>query len=113
MAGIADIYIIFAVTDPETGHRGIMLLSSKAIFRDLKSGKRKGKWGSVLLPPQKLFLKMYDRSRGKPLGEEGQGFKIAMMTLDGGRNGIAAQAVGIAQGALDAAVQLCERTSTI
>ena len=38
------------------------------------------------------------------LGEEGDGFKIAMMTLDGGRNGIAAQAVGIAQGALDAAV---------
>ena len=45
------------------------------------------------------------------LGEEGDGFKIAMMTLDGGRNGIAAQAVGIAQGALDAAVDLCERAS--
>lgn len=41
----------------------------------------------------------------KRLGEEGEGFKIAMKTLDGGRNGIAAQAVGIAQGALDAALQ--------
>ena len=40
------------------------------------------------------------------LGEEGEGFKIAMMTLDGGRNGIAAQAVGIAQGALDAALNM-------
>ena len=39
------------------------------------------------------------------LGEEGQGFKVAMQTLDGGRNGIAAQAVGIAQGALDASVE--------
>lgn len=41
----------------------------------------------------------------KRLGQEGEGFKIAMKTLDGGRNGIAAQAVGIAQGALDAALQ--------
>ena len=53
------------------------------------------------------------RSKRKLLGEEGQGFIIAMKTLDGGRNGIAAQAVGIAQGALDAAVELCKRARTI
>ncbi|MCU1462756.1 MAG: acyl-CoA dehydrogenase domain protein [Acidimicrobiales bacterium] len=102
-AGISDIYTVFAKTDPDAGHRGI---SCFIVERD---------WGvQVLKLEEKLGV------RGSPTGEvrfdgvrvpaanlvgaEGQGFSIAMMTLDRSRPTIGAQAVGIAQGALDYAV---------
>ena len=102
--GIADIYIIFAVTDPEKGHRGISAFIVESTFPGLKIGKMESKMGIRSSPTAEIILEDLLVPKENLLGEEGQGFKIAMMTLDGGRNGIAAQAVGIAQGALDAAI---------
>ena len=101
--GVADIYIVFAITDPETNIKGTLLLSLKKIFPDFSREKRKEN-GYSFLPTTEIIFENCIVRRKMYLGEEGEGFKIAMMTLDGGRNGIAAQAVGIAQGALDAAV---------
>src|SRR5690606_22206266 len=67
-------------------------------------GKKEHKLGIRSSPTMEIIFDNCRIPAENRLGEEGEGFKIAMMTLDGGRNGIAAQAVGIAQGALDAAV---------
>lgn len=104
-AGIADIYIVFAITDPEAGHRGITAFIVESDFPGFRVGKKEKKMGIRSSPTAEIIFEETIVPAENRLGEEGQGFKIAMMTLDGGRNGIAAQAVGIAQGALDAAVQ--------
>jgi len=103
--GVADIYIIFAVTDPEKGHRGISAFIVESTFPGFKVGKLERKMGIRSSPTAEIIFEDLIVPAENLLGEEGQGFKIAMMTLDGGRNGIAAQAVGIAQGALDAAIR--------
>ncbi len=103
--GVADIYIIFAVTDPEKGHRGISAFIVESTFPGFKLGKLETKMGIRSSPTAEIIFEDLIVPTENLLGEEGQGFKIAMMTLDGGRNGIAAQAVGIAQGALDAAIR--------
>jgi len=103
--GVADIYIIFAVTDPEKGHRGISAFIVESTFPGFKVGKLERKMGIRSSPTAEIIFEDLIVPTENLLGEEGQGFKIAMMTLDGGRNGIAAQAVGIAQGALDAAIR--------
>ena len=103
--GVADIYIIFAVTDPEKGHRGISAFIVESTFPGFKVGKLERKMGIRSSPTAEIIFEDLIVPAEILLGEEGQGFKIAMMTLDGGRNGIAAQAVGIAQGALDAAIR--------
>ena len=104
MAEIADIYVVFALTDPESKQKGTVLLSLKKISRLSVSGKKKRKLGIRSSPTTEIIFEDCRVPKENLLGEVGDGFKIAMMTLDGGRNGIAAQAVGIAQGALDAAV---------
>lgn len=103
--GVADIYIIFAVTEPEKGHRGISAFIVESTFPGFKVGKLERKMGIRSSPTAEIIFEDLIVPAENLLGEEGQGFKIAMMTLDGGRNGIAAQAVGIAQGALDAAIR--------
>ena len=104
-AAVAEIYIIFAVTDPEKGHRGISAFIVESTFPGFKVGKLERKMGIRSSPTAEIIFEDLIVPAENLLGEEGQGFKIAMMTLDGGRNGIAAQAVGIAQGALDAAIR--------
>lgn len=69
------------------------------------TGKKEKKLGIRSSPTTEIIFEDCVVPAENRLGEEGEGFKIAMKTLDGGRNGIAAQAVGIAQGALDAALQ--------
>lgn len=103
--GEAEIYIVFAVTDPEKKHRGISAFIVEKGTPGFSIGKKEKKLGIRSSPTTELIFEDCRIPKENLLGEEGEGFKIAMMTLDGGRNGIAAQAVGIAQGALDAAVE--------
>ncbi|WP_461202052.1 acyl-CoA dehydrogenase [Anoxybacillus sp. TBDG-1] len=103
--GEADIYVVFAVTDPEKKHRGISAFIVEKGTSGFSIGKKEKKLGIRSSPTTELIFEDCRIPKENLLGEEGEGFKIAMMTLDGGRNGIAAQAVGIAQGALDAAIE--------
>ncbi|MBD7984667.1 acyl-CoA dehydrogenase [Sporosarcina sp. Sa2YVA2] len=102
--GIADIYIVFAVTDPESKHKGTSAFIVEADFPGFSVGKKEKKLGIRSSPTTEIMFDNCRVPKENLLGEEGEGFIIAMKTLDGGRNGIAAQAVGIAQGALDASV---------
>ena len=109
--GIADTYIVFAVTDPESKHKGTSAFIVESTFEGFSVGKKEKKMGIRSSPTTEVVLDNCRVPKENLLGEEGDGFIIAMKTLDGGRNGIAAQAVGIAQGALDAAVDYSkERT---
>ena len=101
--GIADIYVVFAVTDPELGAKGTTAFIVEADFPGFSVGKKEQKLGIRSSPTTEIIFDNCRVPKENILGEVGQGFIIAMKTLDGGRNGIAAQAVGIAQGALDAA----------
>ncbi|TFD92944.1 acyl-CoA dehydrogenase [Jeotgalibacillus sp. R-1-5s-1] len=103
--GEAELYIIFAVTDQDAGTRGMSAFIVEKGWEGFSIGKKEKKLGIRSSPTTELIFDNVKVPAENLLGEEGQGFKIAMMTLDGGRNGIAAQAVGIAQGALDAAVE--------
>lgn len=102
--GEADIYVVFATTDPSSKHKGTTAFIVESSFTGFKVGKKEKKMGIRSSSTTEIIFEDCIVPAENVLGEEGQGFKIAMMTLDGGRNGIAAQAVGIAQGALDAAV---------
>ncbi len=102
--GIADIYVVFAVTDPESKHKGTTAFIVEKDFEGFSVGKKERKLGIRSSPTTEIIFDNCRVPKENVLGELGQGFKIAMQTLDGGRNGIAAQAVGIAQGALDASI---------
>lgn len=101
--GIADTYVVFAVTDPESKHKGTSAFIVESSFPGFSVGKKEKKLGIRSSPTTEIVLDQCRVPKENLLGQEGEGFVIAMKTLDGGRNGIAAQAVGIAQGALDAA----------
>lgn len=103
--GVADIYIVFALTEPANRHKGTTAFIIEADFPGFSVGKKEKKLGIRSSPTTEIIFEDCLVPKENVLGQEGEGFKIAMMTLDGGRNGIAAQAVGIAQGALDAAVE--------
>ncbi|MEC0766734.1 acyl-CoA dehydrogenase [Bacillus atrophaeus] len=103
--GAADIYIVFAVTDPEQRKKSVTAFIVEKGFEGFSIGKKEKKLGIRSSPTTEIIFEDCLVPAKNRLGEEGEGFKIAMSTLDGGRNGIAAQAVGIAQGALDAALQ--------
>jgi butyryl-CoA dehydrogenase len=102
--GEADIYIVFALTDPSQKHKGTTAFIVEKGTPGFSFGKKEKKLGIRSSPTLELIFEDCRIPKENRLGAEGEGFKIAMMTLDGGRNGIAAQAVGIAQGALDAAI---------
>ncbi|WP_088009461.1 acyl-CoA dehydrogenase [Indiicoccus explosivorum] len=99
--GIADIYIVFAITEEE-GKPTAFIIEKE--FEGFSVGKKEKKLGIRSSPTTEIIFDNCRVPKENVLGELGKGFRIAMQTLDGGRNGIAAQAVGIAQGALDAAV---------
>ncbi|WP_313803047.1 acyl-CoA dehydrogenase [Cytobacillus sp.] len=103
--GIADIYVVFALTDPSSKHKGTTAFIVEAGFEGFSVGKKEKKLGIRSSPTTEIIFDNCKVPVENVLGEIGEGFKIAMMTLDGGRNGIAAQAVGIAQGALDASIE--------
>ena len=103
--GIADIYVVFALTDPESKQRGTSAFIVESDTPGFSVGKKESKLGIRSSPTTEIMFENCRIPVENLLGGEGQGFKVAMQTLDGGRNGIAAQAVGIAQGALDASVE--------
>ncbi len=102
--GIADIYIVFAVTDTTSKGKKTTAFIIEKDFAGFSIGKKERKLGIRSSPTTEIIFEDCKVPKENVLGQPGEGFKIAMMTLDGGRNGIAAQAVGIAQGALDAAI---------
>jgi butyryl-CoA dehydrogenase len=101
--GEADIYIVFAMTDKSQGTRGISTFIVEKDFEGFSIGKKEEKLGIRGSSTTELIFKDCVVPAENLLGKENRGFKIAMQTLDGGRIGIAAQALGIAQGALDQA----------
>ena len=104
-AGDAETYVIFARTDKEAQkHHGISAFIVEKGTPGFSFGKKEQKLGIRSSPTVELVFENCRIPVTNMLGEEGSGFKVAMKTLDGGRIGIAAQALGIAQGALDEAV---------
>jgi butyryl-CoA dehydrogenase len=102
--GEADIYVVFALTDPASKHKGTTAFIIEKDMPGFSVGKKESKLGIRSSLTTEIIFEDCKVPVENILGKENEGFKIAMQTLDGGRNGIAAQAVGIAQGALDAAV---------
>jgi alkylation response protein AidB-like acyl-CoA dehydrogenase len=103
-AGVATVYTIFAKTDPEAGSRGISCFIVPADTPGFSVGKFEDKMGLRGSPTGELILDEVRLPADSLVGEEGEGMAIAMMTLDRSRPGIGAQALGIAQGALDLAL---------
>jgi len=99
--GEADIYIIFAMTDKSKGTKGISAFIVEKDYPGFSIGKIEDKMGIRGSSTAELIFEDCLVPKENLLGQEGKGFAIAMQTLDGGRIGIAAQALGIAQGALD------------
>lgn len=102
---VADIFVILAMTKPEDGNHGISAFIVERGFKGFSNGKHEKKMGIRGSSTTDLIFEDCIVPKENLLGEEGQGFKIAMATLDGGRIGIAAQALGIAEGALDETVK--------
>src|SRR5665647_857684 len=103
-AGKADIYVVFAITTPDIGVRGISAFIVEKDTEGFSFGQHYDKMGIRSSATAELVFNDVIIPKGNLLGNEGDGFKIAMATLDGGRIGIASQALGIAQGAFDATV---------
>jgi alkylation response protein AidB-like acyl-CoA dehydrogenase len=102
--GIADVYTVFASTDPGRGLKGLSAFIVEKDYPGFSIGKKEKKMGVRGSPTTELIFEDCPVPAANLLGKEGDGFKIAMMTLDRTRPVIGAQAVGIAQGALDYAV---------
>lgn len=104
--GAADIYIVFAMTDKSQGsHNGISAFILEEDMPGFTFGKKEDKLGIHTSQTMELVFQDVKVPAENLLGQEGQGFKIAMKTLDGGRIGVAAQALGIAEAALQDAVE--------
>lgn len=103
--GEADVYIVFAKTDPSKGSRGITAFIVEKNTPGLIIGKDEKKMGLHGSRTVELTFENMEVPEENRLGEEGEGFKIAMANLDVGRTGIAAQALGIAEAALEAAAK--------
>ncbi len=104
-AGYADIYVIMAMTDKSAGTRGISAFILEKDMPGFSIGKKELKLGIRGSATCELIFENVKVPLDNLLGQEGKGFKIAMQTLDGGRIGIAAQALGISQGAIDETIQ--------
>jgi butyryl-CoA dehydrogenase len=101
----AETYVVFARTDKQAKkHHGISVFIVEKGTPGFSFGKKEEKMGIRSSPTYELVFENCRIPKENLLGEKGQGFKVAMQTLDGGRIGVAAQALGIAQGAFDAAV---------
>ena len=104
-AGDAETYVVFARTDKEAQkHHGISAFIVEKGTPGFSFGKKEEKLGIRSSPTMELVFEYCRIPETNLLGENGHGFKVAMKTLDGGRIGIASQALGISQGALEAAV---------
>ena len=104
-AGPAEIYVVFAMTDKEKGNKGITAFIVEKDMEGFSIGKHEEKMGIRGSATAELVLEDVKVPKENMLGELNKGFKVAMMTLDCGRIGIAAQALGIAEGAIKETVE--------
>ncbi|MBE6051235.1 MAG: acyl-CoA dehydrogenase [Clostridium sp.] len=102
--GVAETFIIFAMTDKSKGTKGISAFIVEKSFPGFSVGSLENKMGIRASSTTELIMENCIVPKENLIGKEGTGFKIAMKTLDGGRIGIAAQALGIAEGAYEEAV---------
>ena len=110
-AGAADIFFILAMTDKSLGNKGISAFIVEKGMPGFSIGKHENKMGIRASSTCELIFEDCIVPKENLVGEIGKGFKYAMMTLDGGRIGIAAQALGIAEGAIEETVKYVqERT---
>ena len=100
----ADIFVVFAMTDKSKGTKGISAFIVESSFPGFSVGKHEEKMGLHGSPTAELVFTDMIVPKENLLGKEGKGFSIAMATLDGGRIGIAAQSLGIAEGAMAEAI---------
>lgn len=103
--GEAETYVVFAMTDKSKGTKGISAFILEKGMAGFTFGKKEHKMGIRSSQTQELIFQDVNLPKENLLGKEGEGFKIAMSTLDGGRIGIATQGLGIAQAALDHAIK--------
>ena len=103
--GVADTFIVFAMTDKSKGTKGISAFIVEKGFQGFSIGKKEDKLGIRASSTTELIFENCIVPKENLIGKEGKGFGIAMKTLDGGRIGIAAQALGIAEGALEEAIK--------
>jgi len=108
----ADWIVLFAMTRPEAGHKGISAFLVPADAPGLRRGRPDRKLGITAAPCCQIFLEDCRVPDTALLGQEGDGFKVAMSTLDVGRIGIAAQSLGIARAALEASCRYATERST-
>jgi butyryl-CoA dehydrogenase len=106
---VAGVFLVFAKTDPDAGGKGVTAFLVEPSFKGFRVGRHEEKMGQHSSPSVEIILNDCEVPVENRLGEEGQGLKIALSALDGGRIGIAALAVGLAQGALDAAAKYAKQ----
>jgi butyryl-CoA dehydrogenase len=106
---VAGVYIVFAKTDPSAGGKGITAFLVEPTFKGFKIGRHEDKMGQRSSPSVEILFNDCGVPAANRLGDEGQGMRIALTALDGGRIGIAAQAVGLAQGALDESIKYAKQ----
>lgn len=104
----ADIIVLFTMTQPEKKHNGISAFIIETDKPGFERGKTEPKLGIRASATSEITFDNYECPVENRLGEEGEGFKIAMTVLDAGRIGIASQAVGIAEAALEASVRYAQ-----
>src|SRR5215472_7874045 len=102
--GVAGLYLVFAKTNPSAGAKGVSAFLVEPSFPGFRVARYEDNMGLRTSRSAEITFSDCQVPEGNRLGEEGQGLKIALELLSGGRVGIAAQAVGIAQGALEASV---------
>ncbi len=104
-AGEAGLFLVFATVDPSRGYKGVTAFLVEKEDEGFRVGKREDKLGIKASSTCELVLENVTIPGGRVLGEVGKGYKVAIETLNEGRIGIGAQMVGVAQGALDAALR--------
>jgi butyryl-CoA dehydrogenase len=110
--GYSGVYLVFAKTDPSAGAHGVTAFIVEPSFPGFRISRYEDKMGLRISRTAEIVFEDCRVPAASRLGEEGQGLKIALEALDGGRVGIAAQAVGVAQGAMEAAVRYAKQRRT-
>jgi len=112
-AGVASVYVVFAKTDPDAGHAGISAFVVEADAPGFEVGRIEPKMGIKGSTTGEVFLNDCRVPAANLLGREGEGFRLAMRILDRSRPGIAAQGLGLAQGATDYALEYARSRETM
>ena len=112
-AGLAKLYVVFAKTDVDAGHKGISAFIVESDYPGFEVGRIEPKMGIRGSTTGEIFFNECKVPVGNRLGEEGEGFTIAMRVLDRSRPGVAAQGLGIAQGAIDYALDYAKGRETM